>query len=119
MPHHVSRITYHVSRHSAFRIPQMATHVAVVIGINYTDPAAEPPPPGQTRARMTPLRWAQADAEALAAALGDAGYAVTRLLGTEATREAMIAAIEQQSEQVTADGVFVVYFAGHGDVDGR
>src|SRR4051812_16458616 len=97
----------------------MAQRVAVVIGINYSDFSPSTPAAVQERAGRNPLRYAEADATDLAAALHAAGYEVAALIGQAATRAAIIRTIEQQGDRVDPDGVFVVHFAGHGDVDRR
>jgi tetratricopeptide (TPR) repeat protein len=91
----------------------MTGRAAVVVGINYETGAES----GGTRAGLTRLRFAEADAQAVAAELETAGYAVRVLLGAAATRSAIINAIVQQRRVAGADGLLILHFSGHGDVD--
>jgi hypothetical protein len=78
---------------------------AVIVGANdFDDP------------RVTPLRYAEADARALAAALG--GFDDVRLLtGPETTRTAILGAIaETQARARGARDTVVVYFSTHGSL---
>ena len=59
----------------------MAQNAAVIIGINYDAGGARP--------GLPPVRYAEADARAVAALLEPAGYAVALLIGAAATREAI------------------------------
>src|SRR5690349_16748481 len=95
----------------------MPARVAAVIGINYT---AFPPAvaaEAQSRAGMAPLRYAEADAEAMDALLRAAGYTVETLLGAAATRPAILDLLRRQARAAGSDGLLLVYFAGHGQVD--
>jgi hypothetical protein len=95
----------------------MPDRVAAVIGINYT---AFPPAvaaEAQTRAGMAPLRYAEADADAMEALLRAAGYAVETLRGAAATRPAILNLLRRQAQAAGPDGLLLVYFAGHGLVD--
>lgn len=97
----------------------MAKHTAVVVGINYTHFPPGVPTEVSSRAGLNRLRYAEDDARALSEALKAANYNVLLLVGMAATRVAIIDAIVHQSEAVESSGVFLVYFAGHGDVDRR
>ncbi|HUS13592.1 MAG TPA: caspase family protein [Chloroflexia bacterium] len=95
----------------------MPNRAAVIIGINYTQF-----PPGtasdtQTRAGMNALRYAEQDALDMANTLRQSGYAVTSLTGLGATRRAIIDALQKQAREVDPEGVLVVHFSGHGDLD--
>ncbi len=94
----------------------MPPHVAVVIGINYTNPSPGADNDG-TRGFVTPLRFAEADARAMAAALQQHDYDVVTLLGADATRRKIIESLRRQSLAAGGDGLLFVYFAGHGDID--
>src|SRR5689334_9592310 len=91
----------------------MPGRAAVVIGINYEQQAGT----GGTRAALARLRFAETDARDMAAELTAAGYAVRLLLGAEATERAIRSAIAAQRRVAGADGLLLVHFSGHGDVD--
>jgi effector-associated domain 1 (EAD1)-containing protein/caspase domain-containing protein len=91
--------------------------VAAVIGINYTAFPAGVAAEAQNRAGLAALRYAEADATALAAALQGAGYAVETLLGAAATRPAILDLLRRQARAAGSGGLLLVYFAGHGQVD--
>src|SRR5690348_8668008 len=95
----------------------MAKNVAVVIGINYTDQPQTMAGGERTRAGLNPLLYAEADASDLATALEASAYEVTLLLGSTATYEAITEALLAGRQAVSFDGVLLVHFAGHGDVD--
>jgi len=82
---------------------------ALVIGINdYARHAGQ---------GWSPLRTARSDAEAVGSLLEDLyGFAVTRLLDRDATRSAIIAALDGLVTLGSHDAV-LVYFAGHGQFD--
>jgi hypothetical protein len=94
----------------------MPNRAAVVIGINYTPPPGDlaAPPPG---ARPTPLRYAEDDAKAIAELLDAGGYSVKLLIGAEATREAIVKALREQRSLAGTEGLLLIHFSGHGDVD--
>jgi uncharacterized membrane protein len=94
-----------------------AKRAAVTIGINYDRFPAEVDRGVQTRAGLNRLQFAEADAQDLAKELESAGYDVVRLTGPAATRRAIIDAILRQRQAVGADGLLLVHFSGHGDVD--
>ncbi len=91
----------------------MAGRAAVVIGINYETQIEG----SGSRAGLTRLRYAEADARDVAAELTAAGYDVRLLLGAQATQRAIINAIVQQRRVAGADGLLVLHYSGHGDVD--
>ncbi len=95
----------------------MAERVAVVIGINYTHFPAGVPGEAATRAGLNALRFAEADAHDMAATLQASGYDVVPLLGSDATRVAIIDALRRQSRAAGDTGLLLVYFAGHGQID--
>ena len=95
----------------------MLDRFAVVIGLNYTNFPSGVSTETASRAGMNVLRFAEADAEAVAEVLRVAGYNVECLLGATATRKAIIAALRRQSLAANTEGLLLVYFAGHGDVD--
>ncbi len=82
---------------------------ALVIGINKYDPAD-----GEG---WHPLDTARADAEAVAGILaGEYGFQVRTLLDGEASRAAILNALDELATAGT-DGADLVYFAGHGAFD--
>jgi Flp pilus assembly protein TadD len=91
----------------------MAGRAAVVIGINYETQAGG----GSTRAGLTRLRFAEADARDVAAELTVEGYDVRLLLGAQATERTIRSALTAQRKLAGADGLLLVHFSGHGDVD--
>src|SRR5215207_8927901 len=96
----------------------MAERRAVVIGINYSNLPPGLPEEAAGRAGLNPLRFAEADAQDMAAVLTDQGYQVVALVGAAATRQAIIRAIETQGRLAAEQNdLLLVYFAGHGDVD--
>jgi hypothetical protein len=95
----------------------MADHVAVCIGINYDHFPSGTPGAAAVRAGANALRFAEADARDVAAALQESGYEVITLLGVAATRDAILDALYTQREKVRDDGLLLVYFSGHGQVD--
>jgi hypothetical protein len=90
---------------------------AVTIGINYDRFPPDVDRLVQTRAGLNRLQFAEADAEDLAQELESAGYAVVLLTGAAATRRAIIDAITRQRQAVAPDGLLLIHFSGHGDVD--
>src|SRR5690348_11159301 len=90
---------------------------ALVIGINYNTFPLRVPLRVIERAGINPLRYAEADARDLATILQEAGYNVVSLLGPAATRRAIIEALRKQRRVAEPDGLLVVYFSGHGDLD--
>src|SRR4051812_26003443 len=95
----------------------MPGRAAVVIGINYDKFPANTSAEVQTRSGLNALRYAEADAQAMGTVLQQAGYDVTLLAGSAATRRVIIETIRKQRQAVGPDGLLVVHFAGHGDVD--
>jgi hypothetical protein len=95
----------------------MSSRTAVVIGINYSSSASNATAEVRARAGAAPLRFAENDAIEVSEALKREGYDVTRLLGSDATREAIIQALRRQRALAGMDGLLVVYFGGHGEVD--
>ncbi len=90
----------------------MASRAAVVIGINYEpDPYAR----GQVRVMQPALRFAEADARAMAAELEQAGYKVALLCGAAATDGAIRSALVAQRRIAGAEGHILFYFAGYYD----
>jgi hypothetical protein len=87
----------------------MPRRTAVVIGINYNN--------FPQRAEISPLKYAEADAEDMASLLREDGYQVVKLLGSEATHKSIVSALEKQSRLASREGLFVVHFSGHGDVN--
>ena len=67
---------------------------------------------GNDEYRDSPLRNAVNDARAVAAALADVGFTVTRV--ENASRARMAAAIETFAADLSEDDVALFYFAGHG-----
>src|SRR5690348_7575635 len=93
---------------------------AAVIGINYTQLPPTLSSEGARRASVNPLNYAEADAQAIAALLRQDGYEVVQLLGPEATRAAIIEALDEQAYAARNPGdLLLVYFAGHGAIDPR
>jgi tetratricopeptide (TPR) repeat protein len=76
--------------------------VALCIGINYTGAA-----PG-----IPALRFAENDAQALAALLQERGFQVTALLGAQATHQAIYAELNRMADLPAR--LTMLYFAGHG-----
>jgi uncharacterized membrane protein len=95
----------------------MIHRVAVVIGINYTHFPEGTPSDTATRAGVNPLRFAEADAQEMTATLQTSGYDVLTLLGQGATRRAILDALREQSRKAGQDGLLLVHFSGHGEVD--
>jgi uncharacterized caspase-like protein len=91
--------------------------VAAVVGINYTAFPAGVAAEAQSRAGVAALRFAEADATAIAEVLRGAGYAVETLLGAAATRPAILDLLRRQARAAGSAGLLLVYFAGHGQVD--
>lgn len=91
--------------------------VAAVIGINYTAFPAGVAAEAQSRAGLAALRFAEADATAMAEVLRGAGYAVEMLLGAAATRPAILDLLRRQARAAGSAGLLLVYFAGHGEMD--
>src|SRR5690348_2789623 len=94
-----------------------ASRTAVVIGINYTPLLPGGGSAAPDGAESERLRFAEADAQAVAAVLQQAGYQVETLLGAEASRTAIGQSIRLQTLIAGADGACLVYFAGHGQID--
>lgn len=84
---------------------EFAERRALVIGIN-----------NYLGSDVPKLHYAERDAEHVAARLAEQGYTVTRLLGSEATRTAIVSHLVLAQEQLHADDSFVLYYAGHGVV---
>jgi len=61
------------------------------------------------------LQYAKADASAMAELLGSRGFEVTALYDHEATRPAILEALEGLSARVRDGDRFVFFFAGHGN----
>lgn len=61
-----------------------------------------------------PLKFPEDDARALGKLFAEHGYVVDYLLGTEATREAILKALDGLAAKGNADGVCVVGLFGHG-----
>src|SRR5690349_20450323 len=95
----------------------MAQHTAVVIGINYTQFPQGLASAVTEKAGLNPLRFAEADAEEMAAELEAAKYKVAFLSGTAATHRAIVDTIVRQRRVAGPDGFLLIYFSGHGDVD--
>src|SRR6187551_698308 len=95
----------------------MTGRTAVVIGINYDHFPSGTSDEVKTRAGLNALRYAEADAREMGTVLQQAGYNVALLAGAAATRRAIIETIRKQRQSIGADGLLVVHFAGHGDVD--
>src|SRR4051794_24224195 len=95
----------------------MAARAAVLIGINYTSGPPSVSATATTSPRTQPVPGAEADAQAVAARLQGAGYATRTLLGSAATRQAILDALEEARGEAGPDGLLVGYFAGHGAVD--
>lgn len=92
----------------------MLERVAVVIGIDYK--------PLSSRAKEgypATLHFAEADATEIATRLErEGGFLVKRLIGKEATRKAIIDAVNKQSSAASGQGdLLIIYFAGHGALD--
>jgi tetratricopeptide (TPR) repeat protein len=83
-------------------MPKYSSITAVVVGVNYSNR-----PTGQ-------LSYAEADARDIADVLGSVGFGVERLLGSEATRQAIIEAMEHQCLAAGRNGLVLFYFSGHG-----
>ncbi len=92
----------------------MSKYVAVVVGSNYQRAPANGAPAPDAPVAPNPLRFAEADAQAMADALKAAGYDVAALIGADATRARIITTIQQKRRTLDPDGVFLVHFAGHG-----
>src|SRR4051812_18631613 len=95
----------------------MSKRAAVVVGINYDKFPRGISAKQRQRAGLQPLRYAEADATELAEVLCQAGYEVEKVLGSAATREAILAAIAKQCAVAGSDGLLLFHFSGHGDVD--
>src|SRR4051794_28781599 len=76
--------------------------IALCGGINYAG----------ADGRIPLLRYAEEDAQALAALLQGRGFAAVTLLGAAATRRAILTAVDQCAQ--TAAELCLLYFAGHG-----
>ena len=99
-----------VSRGSAMPLAVPRYH-ALVIGINKY--SSQPDSGG-----WNTLATAEPDAEALAEVLEKQyGFAVQRLLDGQATRAAIIAALDQLATTLTEDDALLLFFAGHGFYD--
>src|SRR4051794_11834536 len=95
----------------------MPARSAVVIGTNYIDPLPVSVLLGTANV-IPSLRYAEADARAVAAILEAEGFAVTSLIGPDATRVEIIKALRAHSKaNIGLDDVRVVYFSGHGGLD--
>ena len=83
---------------------------ALLIGINSYDPAGG--------SGWQSLKSARPDAEAMAATLQhDYGFQVHTLLDAQATRAAIISALDELSSASGENDALLVYFAGHGYYD--
>ena len=92
----------------------MSKYVAVVVGSNYQRAPANGASATEAPTSPNPLRFAEADAQALAGTLTAAGYDVAALIGADATRTRIITTIQQKRRTLDPDGVFLIHFAGHG-----
>jgi tetratricopeptide (TPR) repeat protein len=92
----------------------MSKHAAVVVGSNYQRAPANGANPDGAPVAPNPLRFAEADAQAMADVLKAEGYDVAALIGADATRAQIIRTIQQKRRTLDPDGVFVIHFAGHG-----
>lgn len=94
---------------------------ALIIGINYKYPTllSNMTIGAVGRAGMKPLNFAEDDARAITAMLQKEGFQTESLIGMEATNKAITKALKEHSLKAGTGGLFVMYFAGHGDVDPR
>jgi uncharacterized caspase-like protein len=99
------------SRQPEYETFSKEPRVAVVIGIN-----DHPETSGFPR-----LRFAVADAQAIAEALKENGYDVRLLLDREATQAGIAESVRTATASMKGKGTFLFYFAGSGamDADGR
>jgi hypothetical protein len=95
----------------------MSGRYAVVIGINYRNFPATMDQEVQSRAAINALNYAEADAEEMAEQLSADGYDVVKLVGTAATRAAIINALRTQSRNAGPEGLLLVHYSGHGALD--
>lgn len=95
----------------------MPKYTALIVGTNYDKFPAGISGDEQARAGLYLLRYAEADAQDMAAELENAGCRVVVLLGQEATRDAVLSTLRQLRDEVGAGGPFVFYFSGHGVLD--
>jgi tetratricopeptide (TPR) repeat protein len=92
----------------------MSKYAAVVVGSNYQHAPGNGANTNGGPVAPNPLRFAEADAQAMADTLKAAGYDVAALVGADATRARIITTIQQKRRALDPDGVFVIHFAGHG-----
>ena len=92
----------------------MSKYVAVVVGSNYQRAPANGANATDVSVGPNPLRFAEADAQAMSDTLKAAGYDVAALIGADATRARIITTIQQKRRTLDPDGVFLIHFAGHG-----
>jgi tetratricopeptide (TPR) repeat protein len=95
----------------------MPGRYAVVIGINYRNFPATMDQEVQSRAGINALNYAEADAEEMAKQLSADGYDVVKLVGSGATRAAIINALRTQSRNAGPEGLLLVHYSGHGALD--
>jgi len=81
-----------------------ATKSAVIVGIS-----DYPPETG-----MTQLKFAKADADAMAAALRAQGYSVRLLTDGRATRSLITSAVREAAQIADPSGAVLFFFSGHG-----
>ncbi|MEM7355534.1 MAG: caspase family protein, partial [Acidobacteriota bacterium] len=86
----------------------MSQRLALVIGID------EYPRFGRESQLAGAINDARAMAEALVEACGFSPDGVDRLLGPQATRRAILDALERLSQRVRSEDQVVVFFSGHG-----
>jgi tetratricopeptide (TPR) repeat protein len=89
----------------------MVVRMAVLVGINYAPALA-------VSRSISPLRFAEADAQAVAALLKEESFDVVSLIGPQATQAAILHAINTQSQAAAEGGLLLFYFSGHGALDG-
>jgi len=80
---------------------------SIHIGVNTVDAAAYAKPP----ARLTA---AEADADAMAGLTTHAGVTATSLTGRDATRDAVLAALQHAAAELVSGDNLIVTFSGHG-----
>lgn len=85
----------------------MGKGLSVHIGVNEVDPE-------HYAGWSGPLNACEADAHDLSELAVDRGFASTVLLTTEATREAVIAAIEAATQELESGDTFFLSYSGHG-----
>jgi len=65
------------------------------------------------QSRLSPLRYCANDAQALASLFEQSGYRNTVLLNEQATRRAIVQALDKLCADSDSDDLIVVFFAGH------